>query len=174
VVICSEIDIVAKEIAQQLDDKIKIDEASITKWWFTIQDWFNEGNLEPLKMIDELQLNPWAVYKIVQGPDKNGVLRLKHDDGSKKPSWWDAYTKVKHTRTLSDPDTHEQYFKLANLANVLNAIAALYSIEKRYMMSVGTDAEYQRVDKSKLFEKSKPGFYWGEDGCLYQVIEDEE
>ena len=42
------------------------------------------------------------------------------------------------------------------------------------MMSVGRAVEYERCQKSKLFENEKPSFYVDEDGCWCQVIEEDD
>ena len=41
-------------------------------------------------------------------------------------------------------------------------------------MSVGRTVEYERCQKSKLFENEKPSFYVDEDGCWCQVIEEDD
>ena len=171
--VCSEIDVVGKEIAHQIDPSFKINDTTtnIQKWWFVIQQWFIEDVLQPIKMIDDMEFSPWKEYKIVQLKNKKGSLYYKLEDGVKTPSWWTAYNKVKHNRTLDDPETQEQYFHRANLENLCNAFSALYLLEKRYMMSVGRAEEYNRCKKSQLFEFRKPDFFIDENGCWCQVIE---
>ena len=173
--VCSEIDIVGKEIAHQIDPRFKISDHSsnIQKWWFTIQDWYAENAMEPVKILDELEFCPWEEYRIEEYPDKNGVKRLRLAENSKTPYWWTSYNKVKHNRTLDDPDTQQQYFHRANLENLCNAFSALYLLEKKYMKSVGRAEDYNRCSKSKLFEQEKPTFFYDEDGYLCQYIEDE-
>lgn len=173
--VCSEIDIVGKEIAHQIDPGFKISDHSsnIQKWWFTIQDWYAENAMEPVKILDELEFCPWDGYRIEEYPDKNGVKRLRLAENSKTPYWWTSYNKVKHNRTLDDPDTQQQYFHRANLENLCNAFSTLYLLEKKYMKSVGRAEDYNRCSKSKLFEQEKPTFFYDEDGYLCQYIEDE-
>lgn len=174
--ICSEIDVVGKEIAHQIDSDFKITDGNvdIQKWWYKIQDWYREDTLEPIKLMDEIEFSPWAEYQIEEFVDKRGATRHRLVSNSKTPYWWTSYNKVKHSRTLDDPETQEKYFHRANLGNVCEAFSALYLLEKRYMMSVGRAVEYERCQKSILFENEKPSFYVDEDRCWCQVIEEDD
>ena len=174
--VCSEIDVMGKEIAHQINPNFKVSDASsnIQKWWYTIQDWYHEESLEPIKMLDEIEFSPWQGYKIEQYQDKNGVTHFRLVKGSKTPHWWTSYNKVKHNRTLDDPDTQEQYFHRANFENLCNAFTALYLLEKRYMTSIGRAEEYNRCQISQLFEKKKPSFFLNESGQWCQAIENDE
>lgn len=55
--ICSEIDIVGKEIAHQIDSDFKIDDDhnSIQKWRYKIQDWYLEDELESVLLLEEIE-----------------------------------------------------------------------------------------------------------------------
>lgn len=172
--VCSEIDIVGKEIAHQIDSSFKILDISsnIQKWWFIIQNWYSEKKLEPVAIFEDLHFSPWQGYKIVEYINKKGVRKLKLKDGSKTPDWWASYNKVKHSRTLADPDTQEQFFHRANLGNLCNAFSALYLLEKRYMEDVGRAEEYNRCKRSRLFDNQKPMFYYDEDGRPCQYVEE--
>ena len=72
---------------------------------------------------------------------------------------------------MEDPETQEKFFTKANLENVCEAFTALYILEKRYMMSVGKADDYNRVQTSRLFENTKPRFYYDEEGGLCQINE---
>ncbi len=93
--VCSEIDVVGKEIAHQIDPTFKINDSSsnIQKWWYAIQSWFFEHDPQPVKMLDEMVFNPWAGYEIVQQRNKKGVNYLKLKNGCCTPSWWTAYAR---------------------------------------------------------------------------------
>ena len=114
--ICSEIDVVGKEIAHQIDSDFKITDGNvdIQKWWYKIQDWYREDTLEPIKLMDEIDFSPWAEYQIEEFVDKRGATRHRLVSYSKTPYWWTSYNKVKHSRTLDDPETQEKYFHRAN------------------------------------------------------------
>lgn len=172
--VCSEIDVVGKEIAHQIDPSFNVSDNSSTiqKWWYIIQDWYTEENVEPIKMLDGLEFSPWDGYRIEEFVDKRGAKRLRLAESSKTPYWWTSYNKVKHNRTLDDPETQEQYFHRANLGNLCHAFSALYLLEKKYMKSVGRAEEYNRSQKSELFEREKPAFFVDENGYWCQYIDD--
>ena len=169
--VCSEIDVVGKEIAHQIDTSFKVSDSknNIQKWWYVIQDWVVEDDLEPVAILNELEFSPWKGYRIEQYVDAKGATRHRLEGDSQTPYWWTSYNKVKHNRTLDDPDTQEKFFNRANLGNLCDAFSALYILEKRYMMSVGGAEDYNRVQKSQLFERTKPSFYYDEDGALCQA-----
>ena len=165
--VCSEIDVVGKEIAHQISTSFKVSDSSnnIQKWWYVIQDWVVE-NHDTVTLLNELTFSPWKDYRIEQYVDAKGATRHRLEGESKTPYWWTSYNKVKHNRTLTDPETQEQFFNRANLGNLCEAFSALYILEKRYMMSVGGADDYNRVQKSQLFEKTKSSFFVNEDGAL--------
>lgn len=47
------------------------------------------------------------------------------------PNWWTAYNEIKHNRNCVAEkfDKSKKYFEFANLENVLNALAGLFSLE---------------------------------------------
>lgn len=171
--VCSEIDMVGKEIAHQINPEFKISDKNIDiqKWWYIIQDFITAGELKPVILLNEMAFSPWKGYIIEQYVDKNGATRHRLSGKSKTPSWWTSYNKVKHSRTLEDPETQEKYFHRANLGNVCEAFAALYKLEKQYMMAVGRALDYNRCKKSTLFENEKSVGYYDEDGDFCQADE---
>ncbi len=62
----------------------------------------------------------------------------KNWQSNKNPDWWNAYDRVKHYRTSE--------FKLANLKNVMNTMAALYATVVYYYMALNqnpkSDSEF--------------------------------
>lgn len=78
------------------------------------------------------------------------------DWGSKSPDWWIAYNKIKHNRyeTGSIGGVSQEYFKFANLENVVKALMALYQLEiytLNYLVKQqGTEEGYSLL-KSSLF-----------------------
>lgn len=96
----SEVDVVAKLICKQLNPSSNADK--IDEYRKEIQPSYSnisEFFIEIPRF--GLKLQPWDNWN-------NG----------KNPLWWNAYNKVKHVRS--------SYFKMANLKNVLNAVAGLY------------------------------------------------
>lgn len=171
--VCSEIDVVGKEIAHQIDTSFRATDPTnnIQKWWYVIQDWVFETEMEPVTLLNELEFNPWNGYRVEHYTDSRGAVRLRLAADSRMPRWWTSYNKVKHNRTMEDPETQEKFFTKANLENVCEAFTALYILEKRYMMSVGKADDYNRVQTSRLFENTKPRFYYDEEGGLCQINE---
>lgn len=94
--VCSEIDIVGKEIAHQIDPGFKISDHSsnIQKWWFTIQDWYAENAMEPVKILDELEFCPWEGYRIEEYEESikymMAVFLQKTDEVTIADRYWDA------------------------------------------------------------------------------------
>lgn len=172
--ICSEIDVLGKYIAVLLNPGFKKkNKPTIRDWWFEIQDNLQvyesvSDCVDPSKkptnvcdvslknyVIDE-DFSPWSNYKLEKSNDKMGRTRIKLQADCKAPSWWTAYTDVKHLRTQKD-DSGELNFAKANLENVSNAICALYILEISLLeLSVdGRKAEAQRfINRSLLFVKT--------------------
>ena len=107
--ICSEIDSVAEEFCKNLN----IDEKSR----FGINNKINHI----LNKYDKLK--NWRVDTKFPHYRINIVPFAKFND-NKSSDWWQTYNNIKHKRTEK---IGEQYnYELANLKNVLNALAALY------------------------------------------------
>lgn len=161
--ICSEIDVVGKEIANQMDSKFNVFESSgtIYKWWFIIQDWYHKKQMEPISMVElfDVPFSPWSNFQIVEFKDKKGARRLRCVKNKDELNWWAAYNKVKHCRALEDSVTKQKYYIRANLENVCNAITALYLLEKAYMQDVGMDQDNSDRRKSELFEHNNIGIH---------------
>lgn len=58
------------------------------------------------------------------------------------PDWWTAYNKVKHHRS--------EHFSQANLKNVLNAFAALFSVNLQYYVPYGIVPAENRLPRPTL------------------------
>lgn len=153
--VCSEIDVVGKAIANELNEKFDPTQKNntIQKWWLIIQEWFNKecGNPEVL-FFDSFKLEPWKGYSVEEFENTKGAKRIKLKNGCKTPFWWTAYNKVKHNRTSIDSDTESPNYVKANLWNVSNAYAALYLLEKTFLVYSGTSREIDALDTSLLFE----------------------
>lgn len=145
--ICSEIDVVGKAMAYELDKNDAMEKASFYIWWTKIQYEYLFSDSIKLKdasvmLLDTIQIMPWNSIK--DNANKNNNI----------PQWWSEYNIVKHRR-ISATNSSNNY-KKANLKNVCNSIAALYILEKSYMYTIGTEDDIQRFyDKSKLFEKEQ-------------------
>ena len=171
--ICSEIDVIGKQIALHFNpDFKKKKHPTIRDWWFDIQDNLQvyesvRDCVDPSKtptsvcdvslknyVIDEV-FSPWSNYKLEKNKDSKERNRIKLKDNCKAPSWWTDYTYVKHVRTEKDEDGVLNFTK-TNLKNVSNAICALYILEISLLeLSVGENkAEAQRfANRSLMFQK---------------------
>lgn len=95
------------------------------------------------------------------------------------PDWWTAYNEIKHNRyeSASKFDPTRKYYQFANLQNVLNALAALLSLELyAYRFIAINEGEQQFVPAIKsIFTVNSS--HWKDvefengmvliDGCLY-------
>lgn len=178
--ICSEIDVIGKAMAEEVDSNFKPDEKqnNIYKWWLVIQndisfpvwdeeklEWDISTNLRDaeVQFVNDEQVIPWSLFETEIRPDKNGVNRTELVKGCSIPNWWSGYNKVKHQRTskVSKKSDKTNYSK-ANLGNVIHSIAGLYVLEKSYMHAVGTKNDIEAfADHSRLFERV--GFATSED-----------
>lgn len=115
--ICSEIDVIFKEICGfNQTDEKKI------------KDYFNIVTSKFSDIFKEKVV--YSLKSITLTPFKNW--------NTKSPIWWSNYNKLKHGRLNN--------FTLGNLKNVLNALAALYTLERYQLKNI--------VDKSS--SKNEP------------------
>lgn len=158
--VCGEIDILGKVIAQELDSSFKPDDGknNIFKWWFIVQSWFdNQKSIEFCRMAS---FQPWAGFEVEQYRDSRGAIRYRLKSGSQTPSWWRAYTSVKHQRTLKDSSGNLNYTK-ANLGNLCNAFSALYLLEKAFLSELGNKEALAKMGNSVLFEPMSQSYVKG-------------
>lgn len=161
--VCSEIDVVGKEIASHFSGDFQKDKEkkSINRWWYEIQDTMPDV-FRTVSFSDGIERNPWDKYRVVkvvsQKTDKNGNLKdaINYNLQPKcngityaTPKWWNAYNKVKHKRL--DVENDVVNYKKANLDNLTNAFAALYLLEFEFMKKIGTLEERVSCGKSILF-----------------------
>jgi len=136
--VCSEIDVVAKEIASHFSVDFQNDKGNkpINRWWYEIQDTLPDV-FRSVSFANSFELNPWEKFRVVkvvtqrtnnQGQQidvTNYNLQPKEQGITyATPKWWNAYNKVKHKRV--DLDSDGVNYKKANLGNLSNAFAALY------------------------------------------------
>lgn len=161
--VCSEIDVVGKEIASHFSADFRKDKGNkpINRWWYEIQDTM-PGAFGKVQFSNAIERTPWKDYRVVKVVskrlDKNGNLKnvtnynlQPKDNGSTyaTPKWWNTYNKVKHKRLDLDKDFVN--YKNANLENLTNAFAALYLLEFEFMKKIGTLEERVSCGQSTLF-----------------------
>lgn len=161
--ICSEIDVIGKAMAQEVNPAFKPQDKScnILKWWYEIQYKYtipsNNGEISLIDatdcFLDSFDISPWKKFVSETYYDRNGKIRYKSN--STTPKWWNEYNEVKHNRTskISAESTKINYTK-ANLKNVCYALTALYFLEIAYMNYLGTQDDLEAFfNDSKIFVK---------------------
>ena len=158
--VCSEIDVVGKELAGYYARGFDSNTKSINRWWFEVQDRLPDLN-RTISFSETYDVTPWADYRVesvTTQQNRNGSLievtnynLAKKPDGKSysTPSWWNAYNKVKHKRLKSDDDGIN--YKKANQLNLGNAFAALYLLEFEFMKDIGDLSQRITCEQSILF-----------------------
>lgn len=151
--VCSEIDVVGKEIAVAVNPTFKIDNnTNIKKWGYEIQQRF--PNIKDIGVVfnSEDILQPYKDWEYEKHTtvDSNGKIRnnLKIKDGKKAIKWWQKYNTIKHRRIGLVEGTKN--FRLANQSNLILAFSALFLLESIYIIYFSKD-ECVKVSKSRLF-----------------------
>ena len=148
--VCSEIDVVGKEIACISNPDFKVDNrTNIQKWGFEIQKNFPNLKDSFVTFNDETKVQPFKNWEYEKYTDKKGNIRLRIVGGKKAISWWSDYNKVKHQRIGLVTGT--QNFNLANQKNLILAYSALYLLEMTYLKSI-ENFENLKITNSKLFK----------------------
>ena len=147
-VICSEIDVFAKQIAIEFSDDGSIsDHATIYSWgppvYFTSP---NICNKRAQIRNSECVVWPWKNWRYERAKNtssnKAKKVQTKYSQGCGSPSWWNVYNTVKHKRAFIDGNGSHNFEK-ANLRNLLEALGALFILESLYST---------RFDSSQPFE----------------------
>ncbi len=136
--ICSEINVASQRLARELDSNSKCK---------NIDDFIKLTNKHKESLIFELVV--LELYDLILSPWKDVEI---NNDGkiTNYPKWWVANNQLKHNRitrkVINGKGSTIKNFKNANLENVLNSLAALYTLEMRCI---------NKIEKrfSKIFEK---------------------
>lgn len=150
--VCSEIDVVGKEIAVAVNSQFKTNDSNIQKWGYEIQRKFPCLKERIIEFNDSELLQPFKnwEYECYTVTDKNGRTsqRLRIKEGKTTIKWWSNYNKVKHRRIGLIEGTDN--FHLANQKNLIEAFSALFLLETTYIKKIDQNARYQ---ESKLFKQ---------------------
>ena len=125
--ICSEIDVILKAICRELQSNHeKMDQYAKT----ILNDTFWKQITSQKVLLRNIELQPFINWS---------------DNPYKAPDWWRPYNGVKHDRA--------EKYKEANLKNVLNALAGLYTLEIYLVKYIGNRDNEKDVpnDISELF-----------------------
>lgn len=148
--ICSEIDVIGKELASLINTGFVIDSSTnIKRWGYEIQKKYPDIK-DTLVVFNAYMIQqPFKRWEYVENitVDVNGVtkhnLKLVYD---KAIPWWKDYNTVKHRRLGLVSNTKN--YQLANQKNVILAFSALYILETLMMTELGisiTDLKSQLV-----------------------------
>ncbi|MCC8088630.1 MAG: hypothetical protein LIO79_05125, partial [Rikenellaceae bacterium] len=127
--VCSEIDVVGKEIAVAVNPLFKIDKyTDIKKWGYEVQQQFPtlKETVVIFNDMDSVQpFKDWE-YEKYTTVDKNGKKRtgLRIKDKKETITWWRNYNEIKHRRIGLVEGTKN--FQLANQRNLIQALSALF------------------------------------------------
>lgn len=149
-IICSEIDVFAKQIAIECSDDGSInDNGTIRLWGPSVYSTFQViCNVRAQIINSDCVVWPWKNwrYELSEVASKDGTKKLqtKYPQGCASPSWWNVYNTVKHRRAFVDKGGTFNFEK-ANLRNLLEALGALFILESLY---------HARFDSSQRLESS--------------------
>lgn len=149
--VCSEIDVVSKEIAEHFDPNFSaIQRPNIAHWGYVIINNMPQITKARVFFTNGYVVKPWDKFGYAQYTDKNGKIRYKLLPNCITPSWWNDYNKMKHQRTSRNSDGEINFVK-ANLKNMVLSLAALYSLEWIYMWIIHTEFE-PKIVESGVFD----------------------
>lgn len=150
--VCSEIDVVAKIVAEWHDPEFKaLKSKNIQKWGYAIQTAF--PNIERISVLfnNDYSVTPWEKWAYEMYLNERGYISYRLIKGKKTPEWWTAYNKVKHERTSAYGNEQTNYVR-ANLENLVSAMAALYLLETLFLSGLGEQNGIDTHEKSRLFQ----------------------
>lgn len=148
--VCSEIDVVGKEMAFFANPNFQTKDTNIKKWGYEIQQKFPSLK-DSLVIFNDLKtIQPFKDWEYEISISKQGRKNIKIKNDKKTIQWWKHYNDVKHKRVGLLEE--ENNFYLANQKNLVEAFSALYLLETVYIKELdpnGKDLE------SKLFKTKK-------------------
>ena len=152
--ICSEIDVVAKIIAEYYEPEFQSEKIkNIQKWGYILQQVFPDIEQTTVLFQYDMTITPWKKWRYKKTVNAKGKAHYRLADKKETPKWWIAYNSIKHQRT--SPYRKRTNYSRANLKNTIHALAALYLIEKmflEYLMSTENEQPIDiKISESKLF-----------------------
>ncbi len=149
--VCSEIDVVAKMLAEKYDASFKnIKNVNIQKWGYYLHLAYKNIEEISVSFNTDYSVCPWNNWEYETYTNKNGALRYRISKGKETPFWWTAYNKVRHERTSHYKNGKSNYIR-ANQKNLVYALAALFILEDLYLKANKENANFS-YGKSKLFQ----------------------
>lgn len=148
--VCSEIDVIGKELACLADSSFVVNhETNIKRWGYAIQQRYSDLKDTLVVFYGEIIQQPFKRWEYAENItiDINGNerhnLKLVYD---KAIQWWKDYNSVKHQRVGLIAGT--RYYQLANQKNLILAFSALFIMESKMMEELSC---LELVCQSKLF-----------------------
>ena len=155
--VCSEIDVVGKEIASAVNPSFKIDNnTNIKKWGYEVQQHFPLLKDRKVLFVGEEIFQPfknWEYEYNTISTKKGTRSELRIKDAKETMVWWRNYNEIKHRRIGLVEGTKN--FQLANQQNLIQAFAALYILETLYIEELESKEKANRHG-SRLFKMVTP------------------
>ena len=149
--VCSEVDVIGKEMAQMIFKAPKKEYEKISKWGFQIQQKFPKIKDWKVLFQDEEFIQPFEDWEYYKAKSKDGKNIIKETNEKSIP-WWRNYNKVKHHRIGLIEETN--HFRLANQDNLIHAFAALFLLESVFLSEL-LNVDLSEIESSKLFKFKK-------------------
>lgn len=138
--VCSEIDVVAKEIAIYFEPDFKNEKnPNIQRWGLILQNHMASIINTTAIFNNEVLVCPWKGFGYEKYVAANGSTRYRLKSGCSTLAWWKDYNEIKHNRTSIGESGNANYTK-ANLKNMILTYAALFTLESEfaeYLVSQG-------------------------------------
>lgn len=158
--VCSEIDVLGKELAGAVSQEFCADRGTnIKQWGYALMQVYPELKDELVifdECMDQQPFKDWEYEKNIS-TDINGkqrvILRKKNE---KALRWWKEYNEVKHRRVGLIEGTKN--YKLANQENLILAFSGLYILERKFILKlVFPEAQDDLLRQSRLFSIKSNG-----------------
>ena len=149
--VCSEIDVVGKEIAIAFNPNFKIDnKTNIKKWGYEVQQAFPMIKSTKVMFNGEIEVQPFEDWEYelntITTPNGGKRTNLRIKDNKTTIVWWRNYNAIKHRRIGLVEGTKN--FQLANQENLIRAFSALFILETFYIEKCTINSN---MNNSKLF-----------------------
>lgn len=130
--VCSEIDVVAKEIALFFEPGFENEKnPNIQRWGYILQNRMSSIISTTIIFNDEIRVCPWKGFGYEKYVASKGSTRYRLKPGCSTLGWWKDYNEIKHKRTSIGVSGNANYTK-ANLRNMILAYAALFTLESQF------------------------------------------
>lgn len=146
--VCSEIDVVGKEIAVALNPKFKVKDSNIKKWGYEIQQSFPEIKDIIVCFNESNFIQPFKNWQYEYATSKNGKRNIRVVENKNTIDWWKNYNEVKHQRIGLVTGTKNYY--LANQKNLILSFSALFLLETIFLQYL-SNSDMSGIQKSNLF-----------------------